>query len=551
MSEQRKPTTRYQGERPPKRRQLSLTPQTPPPSKAPSRKEINLVPKDELPGKVKEGSSLPVLPEKQSSSLPDADFQSIAESGVLAASIQQSRQRCADGFFERYWIKPSKKKGIAEGSNPAKETMVKIGTCSMIIEPHVFETTLYTVRELSPVFLPAQATPISPSARVYNPYQDHKTYQQPIHNPYNRASHLPYHQTNYPHIPSSSLTLPPFREGFGQFSPAGPPQYTAPVAPRPIVSSQSSEHVPLSSPPSDNTIMGENDKVADPVIQMLATRAAADHNLKALMKIVASGHAAQGQLEEFQGHINDLNRLVKSRGGWDQPNVNDQPPPPHTQLPAVTQTYRPTPTQSTSQEPAVTVSATPYATPKAEPKPIKAESPGQSQYFSHIAQSSRPKPPMVASYKSDIVSMVFDFTPNGDRFLFPRFSILEFLPGGMQVLASFLVIRKGSEAMTPGEYNKTTTYYQPVTLRLSAPFARMLEPLARVVAPPDEVKKYMNGIFDKMNRAKPAFLAVRLPKAKVEEDEDMEMKEAPVVAAPGSLIKRRYSPPNGMVPLAA
>ncbi|KAL8776642.1 MAG: hypothetical protein Q9203_006518 [Teloschistes exilis] len=546
MSEKRKPTTRYQGERPPKRRQLSPTHDPPPPPKAPTRKEINLVPKDELPGKVKEGSSLPVLPGKQNSSLSDADFQGIAESGVLAASIQQSRQRCVDGLFDRYWIKPTKKKNIAEGSNPAKETMVKIGTCSMIIEPHVFETTLYTVRELSPVFLPAQATSISPSAPIYNPYQDHKTYQQPIHNTYS----LPYHQANYPHNSSSNLTLPTFREGFGQFSPSGPPQYTASVAPRPIVSSQSNEHVRLSSPGSDSTLMNENDKVADPVIQMLATRAAADHNLKALMKIVASGHAAQVQLEEFQGHINELNRLVKSQGGCGQPNTNDQLPPPQPQLPAVTQTYRPAPAQSTSREPAVTISATPYAPPKPEPKPIKAETSGQSQYFSHIAQSSRPKPAMVASYKSDIVSMVFDFTPNGDRFLFPRFSILEFLPGGMQVLASFLVIRKGSEAMTPGEYNKTTTYYQPVTLRLSAPFARMLEPLARVVAPPDEVKKYMNGIFDKMSPAKPAFLAVRLPRVKVEEDEDTEMKEAPV-AAPGSLIKRQYSPPSGLVPLAA
>lgn len=473
-------------------------------------------------------------------------------SGVLAASIQQSRQRCVDGLFERYWTKPSKKKSIVEGSNPAKETMVKIGTCSMVIEPHVFETTLYTVRELSPVFLPAQPTPIPPSNSIYNPYQDHKTYQQPIHNSYNRATHLPYHQANYPPS-SSSLTLPTFREGFGQFSPSGPPQYTASVAPRPIISSQSNEHVPLSSPGSD-TIMNENDKVADPVIQMLATRAAADHNLKALMKIVASGHAAQGQLEEFQGHINELNRLVKSQGSSVQSNVNEKPPPPHPPLPADTQTYRPSPAKASSKEPAVTISATPYAPPTAAPKPVKAETPMQSQYFSHIAQSSRPKPAAVASYRSDIVSMVFDFTPNGDRFLFPRFSILEFLPGGMQVLASFLVIRKGSEAMTQGEYNKTTTYYQPVTLRLSAPFARMLEPLARVVAPPDEVKKYMNGIFDKMSPAKPAFLATRLSKLRDEEEEEeeenTEMKET-LVASLGSLIKREYSPPNSLVPLAA
>ncbi|KAL8687186.1 MAG: hypothetical protein Q9218_006570 [Villophora microphyllina] len=546
MSEKRKPTTRYQGERPPKRRQLSPSPQPPPAHKAPIRKEAVPVPKDELPGKVKESTSLPLLSERQSSSLPNAEYQSIAESGVLAASIQQSRQRCVDGLFDRYWTKPSKKKTLAEGSNPAKETMVKIGTCSMIIEPHVFETTLYTVRELSPVFVPAQTPPIPHPNSTYNPYQDHKTYQQPAHNSYNHATQPPYQNMNYPPN-SSSLTLPTFREGFGQFSSSGPPPYVTPVAPRPIVSSQSGGNIPMSSPRSD-TITNESDKPADPVIQMLATRAACDHNLKALMKIVASGHASQGQLEDFQSHINELNRLVKSQENCGLSVTSNQPRPPQPPVPADIQRPNSVPTPPPLQQSAVTISSTPYTPPFTAPRPIKAEAPAQSQYFSHIAQSARPKPATVTSYRSDIVSMVFDFTPNGDRFLFPRFSILEFLPGGMQLLASFLVIRKGSEAMTPGEYNKTTTYYERVTIRLSAPFARMLEPLARVVAPPDEVKRYMNGIFDKMSPAKPAFLAIRLPRAKVEEITELkEESEVPL----GSLIKRVYSPPNALVPLAA
>lgn len=61
----------------------------------------------------------------------------------------------------------------------------------------------------------------------------------------------------------------------------------------------------------------------------------------------------------------------------------------------------------------------------------------------------------------------------------------------------------------------------------------------------------MNGVFDKMSPAKPAYLVTRLPRAK--EDGDVEMKEPPVQqqAAAGGLIRRVYSPPDSLVPLAA
>ncbi|KAL9616248.1 MAG: hypothetical protein Q9204_008596 [Flavoplaca sp. TL-2023a] len=174
---------------------------------------------------------------------------------------------------------------------------------------------------------------------------------------------------------------------------------------------------------------------------------------------------------------------------------------------------------------------------------IKAEPPSQSPYFSHLAP-----PPKPTSPKPDVISVVFDFSPNGDRFTFPRFSILEYLPGRTQVIASFLVIRKGSAAASaPGEYNRNLTYYQPVTIRLLAANPKILEPLSRVVAPPEEVRKYMNGIFDKMSPAKPAYLVLRLPRAKG--DEEAETSEAPVQMSTG-LVKRFYSPPNSLVPLA-
>lgn len=457
-----------------------------------------------------------------------------------------------DGIFERYWTKPSKKKGPGDGPNPAKETMVKIGTCSMIIEPHVFETTLYTVREPPPVFISSQLPPPPPPLPpnpAYNPYQDHKTYQPQAHSSYGHGIYQQY-QPHYP-TNSSGLTLPPFREGFGQLSPTGLPTYHAPVPPRPIERSQSRDTAPPPTPGSD-VIASEGERPpTDPVIQMLATRAASDHNLKALMKIVASGHASQRQLEEFQSHINELNNLIKSRESAAQSTPDHQPPGPPRPPPAThAQTYKnpEAPTPPPVPQPPVTISSTPYAPLPPASNPVKVEPQNHAPSLSYAAQPPKPKPVMTTSYKSDIVSMVFDFGPHGDRFLFPRFSILEFLSGGTQVIASFLVIRKGSEAAASGEYNKTTTYYQPVTMRLSAPFARMLEPLARVVAPPEEVKRYMNGIFDKMTPAKPAYLMTRLPRAK--ENGDMEMKE-PSVQPTASLIKKVYSPPNALVPLAA
>lgn len=55
-------------------------------------------------------------------------------------------------------------------------------------------------------------------------------------------------------------------------------------------------------------------------------------------------------------------------------------------------------------------------------------------------------------------------------------------------------------------------YYQPVTFRITSPNPKVLEPLARVVKPADEVRKYMNEIMDRAERAPDGFLAMRLPR---------------------------------------
>lgn len=161
---------------------------------------------------------------------------------------------------------------------------------------------------------------------------------------------------------------------------------------------------------------------------------------------------------------------------------------------------------------------------------------------------------------------------SGDRYLFPEYSILEWLPGGHTLIASFLVVKKvdpnapfpieraadpntsrakgkgtpkskmekekanGTPQSTPSQppppppadQNSTPSdadarepqtqrvplkeYYQPVTFRIFSTNPRVLEPLARVVKPPDEVRKHMNEVMDRAERAPGGFLAFRLPR---------------------------------------
>jgi hypothetical protein len=60
-------------------------------------------------------------------------------------------------------------------------------------------------------------------------------------------------------------------------------------------------------------------------------------------------------------------------------------------------------------------------------------------------------------------------------------------------------------------------YWQPVTFRIHAANPRILEPLTRVVKPADEVRKYMNEIMDRAERAPDGFPAFRLPREEARE----------------------------------
>lgn len=466
-------------------------------------------------------------------------------SGVLALSIERSRQKwLTGGLFERYWAKPSKKRTLVDASNPSKESMTRLGSCSMIIEPHVFEITLYTVKEKNTnhtppnIQLAPQSHPLPPDMR-YSSFSHVAIYHsapQGLSGP-GPQSH------DQERLKSSQPTLPPFKEGFTQFGPQAPPlyhnQFAAPnkKLPAPTLS----ENGGINGSVLNSTQPQEPKPSPDPVIQMLATRAAADHDLKALMKVVASGNASPEQLETFQNQIDELNDILKSRNQSSQAVKDEGPNGLQSDQGPSSQLLVSTSTLSNGQMPKAT---TAYASPKPATTSVKQGLP--PQYFSHYTQP--PKSKTITPFKPDISAVVFDLGGSGDRFLFPRFSILEFLSGGTQVIVSFLLIRSGSAAACKGcqSYKETVTYYQPVTMRLSTSHPRNLEPLSRVVAPADEVRRYMNSIFDKMSPAENAFLAIQLPRSLESTSVERGNQHAPQESA---VLKAVYSPPSAITPL--
>ena len=406
--------------------------------------------------------------------------------------------------------------------------MSRLGLCSMVIEPHVFEVTLYAVREPQPIYNPPVP---QTSARPPAPYVP------PIPNTSNGTSSVYSHAHPTPNTPQ--LTLPPFREGFAKYDPHGPPpnyqhSYSTPAQQSPATSQNTGV-----SPAGAGGAQSQSPKPSpDPVIQMLATKAASDHGLKTLMKVVASGRATQVQLREFQNHIDDLNAEIKAGRGLPPLSPRDSPfdgsSSFNSTAPAVAGTHTTAPSS---------IRPINSSTPFHQPTPIKIENP--STYYHQYHQPVKPK--NAVQYKSEASAVVFDFCGTGDRFSFPRFSILEYLPGGNQVIVSFLIIRKGNSSI-PGSYRENMSYYQPVTMRLSTPQPRTLEPLAKVVAPAEEVRRYMDSVFDKMSPMQNSYLAIRLPRAMEEGIRTAKDQPTPTEEP---LTKASYSAPSLIIPMVA
>ena len=473
---------------------------------------------------------------------------------MLTASIERSRQKWLhEGLFERYWTKPSKKKPQVEANNPDKGTMHRLGVCSLIIEPHVFEVTLFQVKEAQYTFLSPTGTQMPPSAGAayYHggasmaPMYHSHTIQKSVQ-PKPPQTSIPQNQEK-----SQSNILPPFREGFAQFDPSGPNQPIPPPSPtsRPMLTNHPPpQTIPV---PQSNLRKGESSKAGadggtDPIIHMLAQRAATDPHLKALMKVVAAGAASESQLKAFQVHITELKairkrkvaemELEKLRGEAIKEEPDQQYSQTYPQTP-VAPYYSPTATSHQLY--------TPYIQPIPGTTTFTPPSIQTPQFPPHTQYPPQPWP-IASKQISAPTALAFEFhAAPGDRFLFPRMSILEYLPGGTSILASFLLIR----TLPPNSSSKTAKeYYQPVTARLSCHDPHVLKPLERVVAGKDEVRSWMESIMKRLPRAEDAYLATRLPRDKGNENLPLAIRQSKTAENP-DVPNGRYSPVNSLMPL--
>ena len=313
---------------------------------------------------------------------------------------------------------------------------------------------------------------------------------QPVQQPPPNSQSIPTENSRQP-LPAGNNVSASVQNTNGANGQANPP-----------IKTHASVPAPTNPPPPATTT-----RSTDPVIQMLAERAATDPTLKSLMRIVANGQATPDELKRFQKHIDELTFLQKAR----QQNAEHA-----AALERATQAERNNQVAASSsnghnvqQNGNSMLNSSPAV--KASPKTSQYQVPPQPQAL----RSKGPLPPT----KPDISGVVFEFTGgSGDRFLFPKFSILEYLPQG-QVIASFLIVRKGSNSDSPF-YDPALDYYQPITIRLYAHQGRQLEALQKVVAPQEEVRRYMDDIMDNMTRAEYVLLAMRLPKDAEPEQEE-------------------------------
>ncbi|KAK8064489.1 hypothetical protein PG994_007127 [Apiospora phragmitis] len=239
---------------------------------------------------------------------------------------------------------------------------------------------------------------------------------------------------------------------------------------------------------------------SDALVILLVRKALDDAPLKSMVKRVAEKKTKFNDTTDLKAVLDKLKDLVPKDA-----------PKPQLALPAQSPSSASTARPQTAESAPSSLSGRKTSVSSTPQTPT-----GNSQQALH----SKGPPP---NLKPDISGIVFEFVGGtGDRYLFPKFSILEYQAGGSQVLASFLLVRKGSKSEYGGD--PALDYYQPITIRLQANSGtgKHLENLARVVAPQDEVKRYMDDVMSNMTRAEYILLAMRLPRHEDQVDERSE-----------------------------
>ncbi|KAF2709711.1 hypothetical protein K504DRAFT_455396 [Pleomassaria siparia CBS 279.74] len=420
-------------------------------------------PKHVLPIKVVDGQPLPTLRGPQQLDLASNEYQDIQSSGVLNTSLQRSRAVWTSGsnfrLFHALFIPPKK---VADRSEEDKQNIQRqkeivrnfpqVGgsvEALLVIEPHTFPIRLYGPREMArPAPKKAPTYGQWPNHNQFSPYQQH-----------NNVQAMPYAKPSAPQQrPAHSKPVPP------------KPQAPAPQA--------------NTAPPRANTA-----PAPDPVIHMLAQRAGTDPELKAVMKIVAAGQATKEQLEFFQSHISELTSILQKQKeaairALPPPPRPPPPPPPPAVAPVpprpIVQPVQQSPNVSKPFSPAPSAPFHPHvapATPNHPPRPTTySPAYGQPHYAPSYGPASQPHKP---TYRP----LVFDFSEgNGDKFYFPSYSFMEWLPNGQGVKFSFLITKMKPK---PKVATTETTPAAPVPAPIPAPMpAPMSAPMSAPIPAP-------------------------------------------------------------------
>ena len=159
--------------------------------------------------------------------------------------------------------------------------------------------------------------------------------------------------------------------------------------------------------------------------------------------------------------------------------------------------------------------------------------------------------PKIVNYSA----IVFEFvqSDHGDRFAFPKNSILEYRDHGCEVLASFLILKTVKNSS-----GEDVEYYEPMTVYLRSQNAKTLEHLQRMVLYPELVRTYMTEVMAKRQRAPKSWPVYRLKRvvksghgSDSEAESDEESRRASHTPAPvrgtKDTARRRLSSTPGMI----
>ncbi|CAN9278506.1 unnamed protein product [Alternaria alternata] len=380
-----------------------------------------LPPKQTLPLRIVDGAPLPTLPEPQPLDLPSSEWQTIQQSGVLETSFERSKAVWLSGAnFRTFHAHFNQPKKLADRTDEDKaktarqkellKNFPQVGadrvSVKLVIEPHTLPIRLYGPREVGK---PVQKK--APTASPYAPWPNHNHNQPNQHTKYQAGQ--PIQQKPQPRPPQPPKPV----------QAAPPPQ--APAAPAP-----------------------------DPVIHMLAARAGTDPELKAVMKIVAAGSASKEQLEFFQTHINELTAILarqkeeKAPKPIQPPPTPKAPPPPPPAPKQIAPPPPPRPVQP-AQQPIQPSAPKPYSPvpPQGQvqqPLPVQQPYPPYQNYSK--PPQYHPPPPQLSTYnpppRTTYRPLVFSFVHgNEDKFYFPSYSFMEWLPNGTGAKLSFLITK--------------------------------------------------------------------------------------------------------------